>query len=276
MTCREKLKLDYPDWSLSELTEAYSHNCPSGYGYSTVTPLSCDRRCLACWDSELSGTETTKEDFTIIDIPADGSHVEILGHRITGDFKTFEGFLEYLRDLETTKREYEKLMATSTNIEISMIKDSGDRTEFATGAVRDMREGKGRCDLMPLEVIGEWLNDDILDCIAEFKIHGTTTFLYGALNYFSDKTFGAAYGNSKATTLLEVAKHFEEGAKKYGENNWQKGIPVKCYIDSAVRHYLKWLRGDKDEPHDLAFVWNLMCCIWEVDYREKGEKDEAV
>ena len=69
--------------------------------------------------------------------------------------------------------------------------------------------------------------------------------------------------------LLEVAKHFEEGAKKYGENNWQKGIPPKCYIDSAVRHYLKWLRGDKDEPHDRAFVWNLMCCIWEVDYREK-------
>jgi hypothetical protein len=72
--------------------------------------------------------------------------------------------------------------------------------------------------------------------------------------------------------FLEVAKHFEEGAKKYGENNWQKGIPAKCYIDSAVRHYLKWLRGDKDEPHDRAFVWNLMCCIWEVDYHKAGEE----
>ena len=62
--------------------------------------------------------------------------------------------------------------------------------------------------------------------------------------------------------LLEVSKHFEEGAKKYGEHNWQKGIPTKCYIDSAVRHYLKWFRGDKDEPHDRAFVWNILCCIW--------------
>jgi hypothetical protein len=69
--------------------------------------------------------------------------------------------------------------------------------------------------------------------------------------------------------FLEVAKHFEEGAKKYGENNWQKGIPVHCYIDSAVRHYLKWLRGDKDEPHDRAFVWNIMCCIWEVDFHKE-------
>ena len=31
-----------------------------------------------------------------------------------------------------------------------MIKDSGERREFETGAVRDMAEGKGRFDLMPL------------------------------------------------------------------------------------------------------------------------------
>ena len=30
-----------------------------------------------------------------------------------------------------------------------MIQDSGDRREFNTGAVRDMAEGKGRCDLLP-------------------------------------------------------------------------------------------------------------------------------
>lgn len=30
------------------------------------------------------------------------------------------------------------------------IKDSGERTQFATGAVRDMHEGKGRFDLLPM------------------------------------------------------------------------------------------------------------------------------
>lgn len=149
---------------------------------------------------------------------------------------------------------------------MSVILDSGDRTEFESGAVRDMREGKGRCDLMPLEVVGRWLQDDVLTSISGFQNYGDTTYLYGALNYF-----GVSRDWLHPTMLLEVAKHFEEGAKKYGENNWQKGIPVKYYIDSAVRHYLKWLRGDNDEPHDRAFVWNLMCCIWEVDYREKGE-----
>lgn len=32
-----------------------------------------------------------------------------------------------------------------------MIKDSGERTEFGTGAVRDMHSGKGRMDLLPCE-----------------------------------------------------------------------------------------------------------------------------
>lgn len=164
---------------------------------------------------------------------------------------------------------------------VPQILDSGDRTQFESGAVRDMREGKGRCDLMPLEVVADLLpcvnedfesdRDPMLHDIAVFQETNDTSWLMAALFNFAIY----AYNKSMSTMLLEVAKHFEEGAKKYGENNWQKGIPVHCYIDSAVRHYLKWLRGDKDEPHDRAFVWNLMCCIWEVDYHEKEKKDET-
>lgn len=153
------------------------------------------------------------------------------------------------------------------------IKDSGNRRAFESGAVRDMQEGKGRCDLMPLEVASRIINyssgDSILNQIRAFQLTHKTSYLYDIFDIFAIR----AYNGNTRTMLLEVAKHFEEGAKKYGENNWQKGIPVNCYIDSAIRHYLKWLRGDKDEPHDRAFVWNLMCCIWEVDYREKEETD---
>ena len=150
-----------------------------------------------------------------------------------------------------------------------MILDSGNRREFDTGAVRDIEEGKGRCDLMPLDVASRMFVketeelDFVLYHLGSFLEHGGDCVppLYTALDWFIER----AYSNNLYTALLEVSKHFEEGAKKYGENNWQKGIPVNCYIDSAVRHYLKWLRGDKDEPHDRAFVWNIMCCIWEVD-----------
>lgn len=162
-------------------------------------------------------------------------------------------------------------------VSASTIKDSGDRTEFASGAVRDMREGKGRCDLMPLEVVADLLASPVIAAIAKFQNScNETRFLYSALERFAVDRYSEKIDDTctkvDCDMLLEVAKHFEEGAKKYGESNWQKGIPVHCYIDSAVRHYLKWLRGDNDEPHDRAFVWNIMCCIWEVDYRELTEE----
>lgn len=146
-----------------------------------------------------------------------------------------------------------------------MIKDSGERREFDTGAVRDIQEGKGRCDLLPLEVVSVMLRyDNSLWYIEQFRRTNDSRWLFKAIN-----SFGIKYYDHIETLILEVSKHFEEGAKKYGENNWQKGIPPSCYIDSAIRHYLKFRRGDNDEPHDRAFVWNLMCCIWEVDYHDK-------
>jgi hypothetical protein len=163
-----------------------------------------------------------------------------------------------------------------------MILDSGNRREFDTGAVRDIQEGKGRCDLLPLDVVTEcysryFHNEStaaVFANIALFVNTGLVDHLYTALDAF-------AGFDEWSTLFLEVSKHFEEGAKKYGEHNWQKGIPTHCYIDSAVRHYLKWLRGDTDEPHDRAFVWNIICCIWTCgckselnDYAKEGTTND--
>ena len=138
-----------------------------------------------------------------------------------------------------------------------MIKDSGTRREFETGAVRDIQEGKGRCDLLPLDVVMSLYGSLPIGMIAQFMNTGVEAILSSALVYFSIER-----GWNVEDLFLEVSKHFEEGAKKYGEYNWQKGIPTHCYIDSALRHYLKWRRGDIDEPHDRAFAWNIMCCMW--------------
>lgn len=94
-----------------------------------------------------------------------------------------------------------------------IIKDSGKRRSFKTGSKRDLRDGKGRFDLLPL---------------------------------FAEE---------------ELAKHFENGAKKYGDNNWLLGQPLAGYADSARRHLNKHLRGQRDEPHLVAAVWNLMCML---------------
>ena len=97
-----------------------------------------------------------------------------------------------------------------------MIKDSGARTEFSTGAKRDIQHGKGRMDLLP------W------------------------------------YG------IMEVSKHCEEGADKYGEHNVDKGIPLHSLCDSAARHLAKFIAGETDEDHLRAAAWNL---LWALNQR---------
>ena len=98
------------------------------------------------------------------------------------------------------------------------IKDSGERTEFSTGAVRDMHEGKGRMDLLP------W------------------------------------------AAIMEVSKHCEAGAKKYGEHNVDRGIPTSSLCDSGMRHLAKYLDGWMDENHLVAAAWNL---LWAIEMVQK-------
>ena len=145
------------------------------------------------------------------------------------------------------------------------LKDSGERRGFETGAVRDKADGKGRCDLLPLLVVAHFITgnrndgveDTVLNAIDQYIRFGTLNALYAALEMFAEKN-----STDKATLMLEVAKQYEDGARKYADRNWEKGIPVHVFIDSGVRHYLKNFRGDTDEPHDRAFVWNMLGAIW--------------
>lgn len=158
------------------------------------------------------------------------------------------------------------------------IKDSGNRREFETGAVRDIAEGKGRCDLLPLDCVADFFNQfatpkytyfrkaDVvakvlyeLNEVQFYTAHGgAESHIMTAIEAFTHVTYEDKYGDA----FMELSKHYEEGAKKYAERNWQKGISCHCYIDSCVRHLLKWYDGWNDEPHDRAVLWNLFGLWW--------------
>ena len=93
---------------------------------------------------------------------------------------------------------------------LTPLPDSGDRTNFNTGAVRDAMAGKGLPSCIP------------------------------------------------TSALRAVSKRFEDGAVKYGRDNWQKGIPVSRYVDSIYRHLWAFMEGDVDEDHLSAVIWNAM------------------
>ncbi len=58
--------------------------------------------------------------------------------------------------------------------------------------------------------------------------------------------------------IKRLAKHYENGAKKYGDRNWEKGMPLSRFMDSAMRHMFKTLEGQRDEDHLIAAAWNIL------------------
>lgn len=161
-----------------------------------------------------------------------------------------------------------------------MIKDSGERVSFETGAVRDVQDDKGRCDLMPLEFVsavvleGAHHSNNIRHVFNKLEKFQEETddymkykILVGVLNQF----ILVYYDDDAVEAMLDLSIHFREGAEKYGEDNWKKGIPEWSYLSSAVRHLLKCIRGDEDESHKRAFMWNIMCLMWTINQRLEDE-----
>lgn len=72
--------------------------------------------------------------------------------------------------------------------------------------------------------------------------------------------------------LRRLAKHYENGAKKYGDHNWQKGQPSSRYYDSAMRHLIMYMDGDRSEDHLAAVAWNAFSMMWNEDFR--GDLDD--
>lgn len=101
--------------------------------------------------------------------------------------------------------------------------DSGARSEFDTGAVRDASQGKGNPSLIPIEA------------------------------------------------LRAVSRRFEDGATKYGRDNWKKGIPLSRYVDSLYRHLWQFMEDDQSEDHGGAVIWNAMCLIQTKKWISEGK-----
>lgn len=144
---------------------------------------------------------------------------------------------------------------------MAKIKDGGKRTEFETGAIREIDETKGRCDLVYNRGWGEIVLDNFYDCLEQFVRYGMKKLVILACQLFVKN----AYDGDFNTAYLEVSQHYAEGAKKYADRNMEKGIPWHSMVDSALRHYTKWRRGDDDEPHARAVIWNLLTLLYMID-----------
>lgn len=200
MTFREKLEKEHPDVNVEM---AIAGNCPFYYGYERYMrhcPMDIEHSCFDCWEREIPEVDNATMEAVVKDLK---NGVTDIPEEVIDKFNSVGN--PYPVTSEDTRK----------------ILDSGNRRQFASGAVRDIQEGKGRMDLLP----------------------------WGA--------------------IIEVSKHCENGAKKYGEHNVDKGIPTHSLCDSAARHLAKYLDGWTDEPHLLAAAWNLLWALqMELKHKE--------
>lgn len=67
--------------------------------------------------------------------------------------------------------------------------------------------------------------------------------------------------------LIRLSKHYEAGTAAHGERNWEKGIPMHSFLDSALRHLAKYMDGQTDEDHLCAAAWNILGAMWTEEKR---------
>lgn len=107
--------------------------------------------------------------------------------------------------------------------EAFVTKDSGQREEFATGARRDVQEGKPRYDLVPV------------------------------------------------CSLKRLADLYARGAAKYGEGNFEKGMPYSRVYAALLRHAYQWREGDRTEDHLAAVAWNAFALMFYEEAVARGD-----
>ncbi len=61
--------------------------------------------------------------------------------------------------------------------------------------------------------------------------------------------------------LRRLAGVYERGAVKYADRNWEKGIPLGRFMDSALRHLNQYIEGNRDEDHLAQAMWNIASAI---------------
>lgn len=242
-----------------------------------------------------------------------------------------------------TATQYKHDTDKSPNDDDYIIKMDGEKANFDGGAIRHTKTGKGRFDLIPADVISTILDNAYVlfysegdttvslgDLLAETykeletpSVEGYSAIVINIVNWvYTDKSLETKddVGDiSKSVSypqfiiafsdmLKDLAKHYENGAKIYGIDNWKKGIPVTggdrggSFTDSMLRHLSQYISATKEmyyteepvtfeilyddierrfyrkgldgklqpeENHIIAAIWNAFGAIWTLLNDEK-------
>lgn len=87
----------------------------------------------------------------------------------------------------------------------------------------------------------------------------TMKFKSGAVR--SSDTQEVRYDLVSPIGLEAVARACAEGAEKYGDYNWEKGMPVNDLLNHVLRHINLFLSGDREDDHLGHAAWGCMAAV---------------
>lgn len=87
----------------------------------------------------------------------------------------------------------------------------------------------------------------------------TMKFKSGAVR--SSDTQDVRYDLVSPIGLEAVARACAEGAEKYGDYNWEKGMPVHDLLNHVLRHINLFLSGDREDDHLGHAAWGCMAAV---------------
>lgn len=129
-----------------------------------------------------------------------------------------------------------------------IVKDSGKRQEFSTGARRDTQDGKGDFSKLPMSWVRELAQElqKLDDPLVRLDL-------------------------VPVEMLCRLARIYGAGGLKYDEGNYKKGINLSRYIGSKERHGIAWAEGDQSEDHLAQEAWNCFSMMWTEEAIRRGE-----
>lgn len=81
------------------------------------------------------------------------------------------------------------------------------------------------------------------------------------------EVLGTAIRQIPVASLQAIGSIFEEGAAKYGRNNWLKGTGDREYqeerLEHAITHLMLYANGDRSENHLAKVAW---FCVTQLEH----------
>lgn len=97
------------------------------------------------------------------------------------------------------------------------------------------------------------------DTLKKVSVGSTVEYETGAVR--SSDAESCRYDLISPIGLRSVARACAEGATKYSDYNWERGMPVSDLLNHAIRHLYEYLSGDRTEDHLGHAAWNVLGAI---------------